>query len=173
MNTKQRLTELLRTKITNRLNEMNDGGPNKELSDHLSPGIVHLIQDGVHHSKLFPTVPADDGSLNALNQGLTIEEKELFKGHVNDVSEKLERIHADGRLARITIEDHDGNVNDITHQSILHELVRNRKEKGEPSNLARHLMNPENIRNFQVVIEKYPMIMDRYGDHRSFTSRST
>ena len=171
MNTKQRLTELLRTKITNRLNEMNSEGPLPS-KDHLSPGTVHLIQDGVHHGGLFPVVPVRHPSLNASHQGFTIEETKMFTGHVNDVAKRLERIHAEGRLARVTIGDHDGNLNDITNQTLLHELLRG----GDESKLAGHLKNPENIDNIQVDIEKHPMMMDRHtspSSYRSWLSSST
>lgn len=179
MNAKQKLTELLRTKITSKLNEMNDAGtpsdmssgsnPNGESSDYLPHGMLKLIDGGVHHSDLFPVVPGNNKSLGALNQGLAHEETKMFNGQVNRVSRELERLHWRGRVSRVTVEDHEGNVNDITHQDILRELFQG----GHESKLADHLKNPENINNLHVVVEERPMVLDRYRDYRRFTSRST
>lgn len=179
MNAKQKLTEVLRSKITSKLNEMNSEGPPSDVpgnsnpygesSDYLPPGIVNFIDGGVHHPEFFPVVPEDDGSLSALNQGLAHEETKMFHEQVKRVAQGLELLHAKGRVSRVTLGDHEGNEDDITHQDILRELFQG----GHESKFASHLKDPKNIAKLLVVIEKYPMLYDRYGDYRRFTSRST
>ena len=141
MNTKQRLTELLRTKITNRLNEMNGEGPHSdnpdvrggklsgwdpneefEIPSVLSGGLNRLIDKGEHHPNIIdPTV--SDGHFEA------------FGKQVDNISGELAGLHEKGMIEGVRVGYEKGNVEHITNPDELAELF----DGGGDSVFAGHL----------------------------------
>lgn len=141
MNTKQRLTELLRTKIISRLNEMNGEGPHSdnpnvrggklsgwdpdgefEIPSVLSGGLNRLIDKGEHHPDIIdPTV--SDGHFEA------------FGEQVHNISEELAGLHEKGMIEGVRVGYEKGNVEHITNPDELAELF----DGGGDSVFAGHL----------------------------------
>jgi hypothetical protein len=139
MNTKQRLTELLRTKITNRLNEMNGDGPymgtargdnssgwnpNGEIiiSSVISGGENHLIHGGAYHPGIIDRTRSD-GHFAA------------FGTQVDVISDESEELHKNGMIKGVKVGYKTGHVEHITDPNELANFF----DGGKDSVFAGHL----------------------------------